>query len=281
MEPVRPLRELFSLLSDSRSDAVADDSPVHPQDLLDVHGYGDLPPELLAEAIVSFAGTAPVEVAEHLASFVTEHSGIPGWDDGGALGDALGEFGSDAADGLALLAGLVDDPLAGLGDAQQVLDVLDGPAMDDRPAAVDHEGLDSSEAPAVQHGEPGATEQPDQVSADHDDPWAQAPATRRPSDLDHDSDLGSDRDLDLDGDAGHDPFADQLQTPVAEDPFAAALDVPDEPDGGLGHEGLGHEGLGHEGLGHDGLGHDALGHEAFDDGYLDLPADDDPLDLPD
>ncbi|MEV0713124.1 hypothetical protein [Asanoa sp. NPDC050611] len=37
----------------------------------------DLPPDLVAEAVVSFAGTAPAEVAEHLAPFVTAHSGVP------------------------------------------------------------------------------------------------------------------------------------------------------------------------------------------------------------
>ena len=35
-------------------------------------GHPDLPAELLAEAVISFADTAPAEIAEHLAPFVVD-----------------------------------------------------------------------------------------------------------------------------------------------------------------------------------------------------------------
>ncbi len=38
------------------------------------------PPDLVAEAVVNYADTAPVEVAEHLAPFVTANSGVPALD---------------------------------------------------------------------------------------------------------------------------------------------------------------------------------------------------------
>nr|BFE68898.1 hypothetical protein GCM10020092_021990 [Actinoplanes digitatis] len=50
---------------------------------LDAGGHPDLPEELLAEAVVSYAGTAPAEVAEHLAPFVMAHGPIAE-DDAGA-----------------------------------------------------------------------------------------------------------------------------------------------------------------------------------------------------
>lgn len=68
MEPVRPLREVFDELIDA---APADRDAAA---LLRESGYSDLPDELLSEAIVSYAETASVEVAEHLAPFVTAHA---------------------------------------------------------------------------------------------------------------------------------------------------------------------------------------------------------------
>ncbi|ROO51557.1 hypothetical protein EDC02_6437 [Micromonospora sp. Llam0] len=72
MAPARSLHEIFAGLpgdAAAHSDVAA---------VLDAHGYADLPPELLAQAVVSFADTAPAEVAEHLAPFVTAHSQIGG-----------------------------------------------------------------------------------------------------------------------------------------------------------------------------------------------------------
>nr|MDT0663166.1 hypothetical protein [Micromonospora sp. DSM 115978] len=39
-------------------------------------GFADLPQDLLAEAVISFADTAPAEIAEHLAPFVMAHGPI-------------------------------------------------------------------------------------------------------------------------------------------------------------------------------------------------------------
>jgi hypothetical protein len=59
MHPARPLREVFDQLTDG--------SATEP-----LEGW---PEPLLSEAIVSYADTAPVEVAEQLAPFVMAHTG--------------------------------------------------------------------------------------------------------------------------------------------------------------------------------------------------------------
>jgi hypothetical protein len=68
MADVRPLRELLTDLVGS-----ADTHADGPAEYLAAHGY-DLPPDLVAEAVVNYADTAPPEVAEHLAPFVTAHT---------------------------------------------------------------------------------------------------------------------------------------------------------------------------------------------------------------
>lgn len=69
MAAVRPLRELLA-------DLVGDSSvrPGGPSAYLAEHGHVDLPADLVAEAVVSYADTAPPEVAEQLAPFVTAHT---------------------------------------------------------------------------------------------------------------------------------------------------------------------------------------------------------------
>ncbi|MEV6598545.1 hypothetical protein AB0M36_16960 [Actinoplanes sp. NPDC051346] len=52
-------------------------------------GHGDLPEELLAEAVVSFADTARAEVSEHLAPFVMAHSPII---EGDAVAGEIGQL---------------------------------------------------------------------------------------------------------------------------------------------------------------------------------------------
>ena len=76
MTPARPLNELLA-------DLVGDAGPAHgdPQEYLSANGHADLPPDLVAEAVVSYADTAPVEVAEHLAPYVTAHSAVPAGDE--------------------------------------------------------------------------------------------------------------------------------------------------------------------------------------------------------
>jgi hypothetical protein len=68
MEPVPSLREVFAALAGGSAD---------PASALAASGHGDLPGDLVAQAIVNYADTAPVEVAEHLSPFVVAHSGVP------------------------------------------------------------------------------------------------------------------------------------------------------------------------------------------------------------
>jgi hypothetical protein len=115
MDPARPLRDLFAdLVSDeSARQAHAAD----PEGFLEAHGHAALPADLVDEAIVNFADTAPPDVAEHLAPFVMAHSPVP-FDEDSLPGDA-----HDVA-GLDLLAtaptdalDLAVDPDAGDGQA--------------------------------------------------------------------------------------------------------------------------------------------------------------------
>jgi hypothetical protein len=93
MEAGRSLRELFAELS---RPGAAD-----PAELLRAAGFGDVPGSLVAEAIVSYAGTAPLEVAEHLAPFAVAHGPLPTPDPA---------FDTAPPDGLTLLASApVDD----------------------------------------------------------------------------------------------------------------------------------------------------------------------------
>jgi hypothetical protein len=70
-------RPLHELLADLTGDADAARAHGDPEAYLAANGHPDLPPELVAEAVVSYADTAPVEVAEHLAPYVTTHSAVP------------------------------------------------------------------------------------------------------------------------------------------------------------------------------------------------------------
>jgi hypothetical protein len=70
MQPARPLRDVFDEVA--RGDLGAD-----PAEALADSGHADLPDQLVSEAIVNYADTAPIEVAEHLAPFVTVHSAVP------------------------------------------------------------------------------------------------------------------------------------------------------------------------------------------------------------
>ncbi|MEU4422838.1 hypothetical protein AB0F81_19595 [Actinoplanes sp. NPDC024001] len=68
MDSARPLRDVFADLTGAGR--VAAD----PGELLRDQGHPALPDDLVAEAVVSYADTAPAEVAEHLAPYVTAHS---------------------------------------------------------------------------------------------------------------------------------------------------------------------------------------------------------------
>jgi hypothetical protein len=113
MASARPLRDVFADLTGGG--AVAGD----PDALLRDHGHPALPDHLVAEAVISYADTAPVEVAEHLAPYVTAHSAVgadelPGDEPPADWLDLLGTAPADA--------GLADEP----GDIDDLAPALDG-----------------------------------------------------------------------------------------------------------------------------------------------------------
>lgn len=95
-----------------------------PAEVLHDAGHGELPGELVSEAIASFAGTTGIEVAEHLAPFVTAAGGgLPG------------------LDGLALLA---TTPLAAQDlDADALATAADGHFGDEVPSEPSDAGADT------------------------------------------------------------------------------------------------------------------------------------------
>ncbi|HEX7746754.1 MAG TPA: hypothetical protein VF462_16020 [Micromonosporaceae bacterium] len=72
MATARPLREVFAELAGDEAARHAD-----PAQLLRDSGHPDLPDVLVSAAVISFADTAPVEVAEHLAPYVAASSVVP------------------------------------------------------------------------------------------------------------------------------------------------------------------------------------------------------------
>jgi hypothetical protein len=71
----RPIRDLLAdLVGDSEASRAYG---ADPAGYLAANGHPDLPEPLLAEAVVSYADTAPVAVAEALAPYVTAHAPIP------------------------------------------------------------------------------------------------------------------------------------------------------------------------------------------------------------
>jgi hypothetical protein len=125
VEAGRSLRELFAELSRPGAG--------DPAELLGAAGFGDVPHSLVAEAIVNYAATAPLEIAEHLAPFAVAHGPLPGPAD-----ETTG-----TAHGLSLLASapLLDAP----GHDEAVDDPIDdGPTVDDLTADhVEHGTLDA------------------------------------------------------------------------------------------------------------------------------------------
>jgi hypothetical protein len=75
MPPARPLRDVFADLSGTADGSGVDGRS--PEALLAEAGHPQLPAGLVAEAVVSYADTAPIEVAEHLAPYVMAHSAVP------------------------------------------------------------------------------------------------------------------------------------------------------------------------------------------------------------
>jgi hypothetical protein len=75
MDTTRPLHDVFSGLAGTAGGA-------EPADVLRANGHEALPDGLVAEAVVTYADTAPIEVAEHLSAFVAAHSPVPRTDAG-------------------------------------------------------------------------------------------------------------------------------------------------------------------------------------------------------
>jgi hypothetical protein len=160
MAAARPLKDVFAELTG--------DDAARPDAVLAASGHGDLPPDLVAEAVVNYADTAPVEVAEHLAPFVTANSGVP------AIDQAEG-----ADDWSALLAtaptvegGLdpdVDAPGTAAGDASAGDAPADDLDVDFGGGAADP----GADAPDVDAG--SIDEAPERVDATVEEPAAQEP----------------------------------------------------------------------------------------------------------
>src|SRR4051794_4956964 len=125
-EPTLSLRELFASMSHGGADPAA---------ALAQAGHGDLPGHLVTEAIINYADSAPVEVAEHLSPYVVANSAVP-------APDGHPYPVTELHDGFSLLSSApepvdtdaTDDPF-------EVHHDVDHPALDDASHAVDIDGL--------------------------------------------------------------------------------------------------------------------------------------------
>jgi hypothetical protein len=126
MPAARPLRDVFTDLTGEGAAGAG----TQPDELLRAQGHEDLGDELIGEALVNFADSAPVELAEHLAQFVMAHSPVP-LIDPGAVTDDMPDWidllaSAPPTDGVAEIGDDGSAGLDGLGDAG---DVDDGAAM--------------------------------------------------------------------------------------------------------------------------------------------------------
>ncbi|GGQ82434.1 hypothetical protein [Couchioplanes azureus] len=135
MAPARSLHEIFAGLTGAAG------TPGDLSAVLRDGGYPDLPQELLAEAVVSFADTARAEVAEHLAPFVRAHGPIVEGDtaagDIGNLLDLLATAPAADLDESATPAMPEIDPPLGAGEAH----LPDGQGSAAAGMPVEHPGL--------------------------------------------------------------------------------------------------------------------------------------------
>jgi hypothetical protein len=143
MESVRPLRDVFADLA-GHDDAGSGASD--PRTFL--AGHEGLPDDLLVTAIGSYAGTAPAEIAEHLAPIVTPSSQTA------PEGDHFA--GVEASDGLNLLASAP----VGSWDGEVALDHEDG-------ATFEHpDDVDQFHDPATHFGDLGGLSNADSLDDD-------------------------------------------------------------------------------------------------------------------
>lgn len=120
MAPARSLHEILTGLTGNAG------APADLAAVLAANGFPDLPQDLLAEAVVSFADTAPAEIAEQLAPFVMAHGPIAGGDlsagDIGRLPDLLATSRATDLDDSSVADTPEIGPPAGSVDAVDLLD---------------------------------------------------------------------------------------------------------------------------------------------------------------
>jgi hypothetical protein len=138
MAAARPLKDVFAELTG--------DDAARAEEVLAASGHGDLPPDLVAEAVVNYADTAPVEIAEHLAPFVTANSAVPTLDE--VDGDA--DWSALLATAPAVEADLDADLVADV-DAPGATDD-DAPGTDDASGTDDRSGTDDASVDDVDFG---------------------------------------------------------------------------------------------------------------------------------
>lgn len=178
MPPARTLREAFAELAGD--EGARDAHAANPGGFLAAAGHPDLPGGLVAEAVVSYADTAPMEVAEHLAPYVAAHSAVP----------AGGVEGIDQQDWFEMLSAapsvalarppLTEDDGAGdvagaaaadaeMVDGEMAAEMADGEA-DGTEAATEHAALDLDFGRGAGAGWAGAEQPGGQPSVDRSPP---------------------------------------------------------------------------------------------------------------
>lgn len=153
MDAARPLRDVFADLASD--DAARQTYRADPDGFLAANGHGDLPADLVAEAVVSYADLAPLETAEHLAPVVMAHSAVP-FDGADGIPEDL--HGLGASDDVTVAT---PDPLAAL----DLLATAPAPADQGETAGIGDE--DAAELADVDATEPAyATEPADTTELD-------------------------------------------------------------------------------------------------------------------
>jgi hypothetical protein len=183
MPEARPLRDVFTDLTGEGAETLGPDA--RPEEMLRAQGHEELGDDLVAEAVVNFADSAPIEVAEHLARFVMAHSpvplvdpstaidGLPNWLDllTSAPAEGIAEIGNDGSAGLdgldgASIGGAADSGVEAIGSAHDGFDVDHGLFLDFGYGEADQIGASELDGDAEigMAGGPGE----DELDADRD-----------------------------------------------------------------------------------------------------------------
>jgi hypothetical protein len=193
MAAARPLKDVFAELTG--------DDAARADEVLAAGGHGDLPPDLVAEAVVNYADTAPVEVAEHLAPFVTAHSAVPPLDEVDGEADWSALLASAPAVEADLDADLDPDLAPDAVDATDASDI-DAPGTDDVDFGVGADDVSEIDF-AVEADDDASLEAApveDEPAAPADDAYDEVGAPIDLSDVEGVDDDGDDVDpADLDG----------------------------------------------------------------------------------